>query len=398
MKAIIIGGGIGGLSTALALRRVGVHADVFEQAAELREVGSGLTVWAGAIRALEQLGIAERVLSQSSKTERFEVRTSTGRRLSTAPLFRLEPKLGVPAGVVIHRADLLRELASGLEESHVYCGARCVSIENGTDAVLARFADGRQASADFLVGADGLHSVVRSQLHGTSKPRYAGYTCWRGLAHLDVKDPPPGLGFETWGPGARFSVQHCGPGRIFWWASRNVSEGGVDSPAGRKADVRDIFRGWHSPIPEIIEATPGAGILRNDMLDRLPLKDWGRGRVTLLGDAAHPTTPNLGEGAGMAIEDAVCLAAILTEVRDVQAALRHYEQSRFPRTTAITKNSWRFGNIGQWENPFACWLRNRLTSWTPSAVSLRLIEARVNYALPQLPGSSGSPAAASVRF
>lgn len=139
MKAIIIGGGIGGLSAALALRRVGVHADVFEQAAELREVGSGLTVWAGAIRALEQLGIAERVLSQSSKTERFEVRTSTGRRLSTAPLFRLEPKLGVPAGVVIHRADLLRELASGLEENHVYCAARCVSIENGTDAVLARF-------------------------------------------------------------------------------------------------------------------------------------------------------------------------------------------------------------------------------------------------------------------
>jgi 2-polyprenyl-6-methoxyphenol hydroxylase-like FAD-dependent oxidoreductase len=276
MKAIIIGGGIGGLSTALALRRVGVHADVFEQAAELREVGSGLTVWAGAIPALEQLGVAERVLSKSSKTERFEVRTRTGRRLSTAPLFRLEPKPGVPAGVVVHRADLLRELASELGESRVYCSARCVSIENRTDGVLARFADGRQASADFLVGADGLHPVVRSQLHGTSKPRYAGYTCWRGLAHLDVKDPPPGLGIETWGPGARFSVQHCGPGRIFWWASRNVPEGGVDSPAGRKAGVRDFFRGWHSPIPDVIEATPGAGILRNDMLDRLPLKNWGR--------------------------------------------------------------------------------------------------------------------------
>lgn len=384
MKAIIIGGGIGGLSTALALRRVGVSAEVFEQATELREVGAGLTVWAGAIRALEQLGISERVLSQSTKTERFEVRTSTGRRLATAPLFRLEPKLGVPVGVLIHRADLLRELASGLDESHVYCGARCVSIENGNDAVLARFEDGRQASADLLVGADGLHSVVRSQLHGTSKPRYAGYTCWRGLAHLDVKDPPPGLGFETWGPGARFFVQHCGPGRVFWWASRNVSEGGVDSSAGRKVDVRNIFRRWHSPIPEIIEATPDTGILRNDMLDRLPLKNWGRGRVTLLGDAAHPTTPNLGEGAGMAIEDAVCLAAILNKVGDVQAALRRYEQLRYARTTAITKNSWRLGIIGQWENPLACWLRNWLTSRTPSTVSLRMMEARVDYALPKL--------------
>lgn len=160
----------------------------------------------------------------------------------------------------------------------------------------------------------------------------------------------------------------------------------MDSPAGRKADVRDIFKHWHSPIPEIIEATPGAGILRNDMLDRLPLKDWGRGRVTLLGDAAHPTTPNLGEGAGMAIEDAVCLAAILTQVRDVEAAVRHYEQVRYPRTTAITKDSWRLGIIGQWENPFACWLRNRLTSWTPNAVSLRLMEARVNHVPPTLQG------------
>ena len=140
--------------------------------------------------------------------------------------------------------------------------------------------------------------------------------------------------------------------------------------------------------PEIIEATPGAGILRNDMLDRLPLKDWGRDRVTLLGDAAHPTTPNLGEGAGMAIEDAVCLAAILTEVRDVPAALQHYEQLRYPRTAAITNDSWRLGIIGQWENPFACWMRNRMTRWMPNAVSLRLMETRVNYGLPQLRGSA----------
>jgi 2-polyprenyl-6-methoxyphenol hydroxylase-like FAD-dependent oxidoreductase len=386
MKAIIIGGGIGGLSAALALERVGIRCDVFEQAEELREVGAGLTVWANAIRALEQLGAAQQVLSLSSKMDRFEVRTSTGQIVSALSFFKLERKLGVPVGVVVHRADLLRELAAGLEKDRTHCGARCVAIENKADGVLARFADGREASADLLVGADGLHSVVRSQLHGPSKPRYAGYTCWRGVTKLEVNDPPPGLSFETWGPGARFSVHHCGPGRLFWYATRNLPEGGVDSIAGRKADVQGIFQTWHSPIPEVINATPGAEILRNDIVDRLPLAHWGRGRVTLLGDAAHPTTPNLGQGACQAIEDAVCLAESLVGGRDVETALRLYEQMREPRTTAITRDSWRFGSICQWENSFGCWLRNRLTCWTPSAVSLRLMENRVSYESPQLHG------------
>jgi 2-polyprenyl-6-methoxyphenol hydroxylase-like FAD-dependent oxidoreductase len=386
MKAIIVGGGIGGLSAALALERVGIRCDVFEQAGELREVGAGLTIWANAIRALEQLGVAHRVRSLSSKIDRFEGRTHAGRILSALSFLDLERKLGVPVGVVAHRADLLRVLAAGLDEGHIHCGARCASIESKPDGVLARFDNGREASADLLVGADGLHSIVRSQLHGVSKPRYAGYTCWRGVAHLAVKDPPAGLSFETWGPGARFAIHHCGPGRLFWYATRNVPEGGADSPAGRKADVRAFFRNWHSTIPEVVEATPDAEILRNDIVDRLPLKNWGRGRVTLLGDAAHPTTPNLGQGACQAIEDAVFLATDLAATRDIEAALRRYEQARFPRTAAITNDSWRLGRLCQWENPFGCWLRNRLTRWTPNAVSLRLMEARVNHVPPTLRG------------
>lgn len=386
MKAIIIGGGIGGLSAALALKRVGIRCDVFEQAEGLREVGAGLTVWANGIQALETLGVASRVRSLGSRIGRFEVRTHAGRTLSSLSFAALERKLGVPVGVIVHRADLLRELAAGLEEAHVHCNARCVSIESNAGGVLARFADGREAGADLLVGADGLHSVVRAQLHGISKPRYAGYTSWRGLAHLEVKDPLPDMSFETWGPGARFAVHHCGPGRLFWYASRNHPEGGVDSPAGRKADVQAIVQNWHSPIPEVIEATPGAGILRNDIVDRPPMANWGRGRVTLLGDAAHPMTPNLGQGACQAVEDAVSLAANLTATRDLETAMRHYEQERYPRTTAITNDSWRLGSLCQWENPLGCWVRNWLTRWIPGAVSLRLMEARVNHVPPGLRG------------
>ena len=384
MKAIIIGGGIGGLSAALALRRVGVQSEVFEQAQELREIGAGVGLWANAIRALETLGVARRVISLGSRMDRFECRTSTGQVLSAVSFLNLERKLGVPVGVIVHRADLLRELAAGLDKGGIHCDARCVSIENKSDEVIARFADGREVSGDLLVGADGLHSVVRAQLHGAAMPRYAGYTCWRGLAEIEVKDPAPGLSFETWGPGARFSIHHCGRGRLFWYATRNVPEGGVDSSAGRKADVQNLFQAWHSPISEVIGATPTAAILRNDIVDRIPSARWGQGRVTLLGDAAHPTTPNLGQGACQAIEDAVFLAASLADNPDVNLALRSYERARYPRTTAITKDSWRYGNVSQWENPFGSWLRNRLTGWTPNALSLRLMENRVSYELPQL--------------
>jgi FAD-dependent urate hydroxylase len=384
MKAIIIGGGIGGLSAALALGRVDVRCDVFEQAEDLREVGAGLTAWANAIRALDQLGVAQRLLPLVSKVDRFEIRTSAGQTLSTISFFNLERKLGVPACVVVHRADLLRELASRLEKGRTHCGARCVAIENNADGVLARFADGREASADLLVGADGLHSVVRSQLHGPSKPRYAGYVCWRGRAHLEVKSLPPEMSFETWGPGARFAVHHCGPGRLFWYATRNLPEAGVCLLAARKADVQNHFQTWPSPIPEVIEATPGTEILRNDVVDRIPLVKWGLSRVTLLGDAAHPTTPNLGQGACQAIEDAVCLADGLAGCDRVEPALRHYEQPRQARTAAITKDSWRVGSLGQWENSFGCALRNSLTRWVPNAVSLRWIENIVSHESPRL--------------
>ena len=161
----------------------------------------------------------------------------------------------------------------------------------------------------------------------------------------------------------------------------------MDSPAGRKADVQALFRNWHAPIPEVVEATPAPEILRNDIADRPPLANWGRGRVTLLGDAAHPTTPNLGQGACQAIEDAVCLAADLAGTRDLETALRQYERARYSRTAAITTESWRLGNLCQWENPIGCWLRNRLTSWTPGALSLRLMEARINHVPPTLEGS-----------
>jgi len=278
--------------------------------------------------------------------------------------------MGVPGSFCVHRADLLRELARMSDPRAVQCGARCCEICDEGSHVVARFEDGREACADFLVGADGLHSVVRRHLRGESPPRYAGYTCWRALAERTMADLPKGVSFESWGKGARFSAHHCGRGRTFWYATLNSLQNRPDHPAGRKAEVLRCFRNWHDPICELITATDESAILRNDIVDRPPVSSWGRGRITLVGDAAHPTTPNLGQGACLAIEDAVVLTEFARKAVDAETALRRYERKRQPRTAMIANQSWRLGSVCQIENSFAIALRNFGARMFPEQISL----------------------------
>jgi len=196
------------------------------------------------------------------------------------PFAELKRRLGATVNICVHRGELLEQLAGLVDPQRIHCGARCVGFDQDDAGVKVRFADGREERGDLVVGADGLHSVVRALLHGESKPRYAGYTCWRGLARFAHKALPTDLAFEVWGPGKRFSIHHCGHGRIFWYGTKNTLEGTADAPDGRKAEALQCFRNWMSPIPEVIEATE-EGILRNDIVDRRPINSWGRGRVTL---------------------------------------------------------------------------------------------------------------------
>jgi 2-polyprenyl-6-methoxyphenol hydroxylase-like FAD-dependent oxidoreductase len=384
MKVIIIGGGIGGLSAAIALERVGVETVVFEQADRLREIGAGLTLWVNASKALGKLGAAGGLLACGSAVARFEVRDWRGNVLAVTPFALLEKNLGGTVSICVHRGEFLEQLAGLIDPDRIRCGIRCIGFDADDAGVTVRFANGREERGDVLVGSDGLYSVVRALLHGESKPRYAGYTCWRGLARFEHEGLPPDLGFEVWGRGKRFAVHHCGKGRMFWWDTKNTPEGMADAPGGRKAEALDCFRDWFSPIPELIEATQD-GILRNDTVERKPIKSWGKGRVTLLGDAAHPTTPNLGQGACQAIEDAVTLARCLGRGGDAQGALRSYEDGRVPRTTAITNQSLRLGILGQMENPLACALRDAITRIVPTAVSVRFMESILRHDAPDLP-------------
>lgn len=180
---------------------------------------------------------------------------------------------------------------------------------------------------------------------------------------------------EAWGPGRRFGMVPIERGRVYWFATLNTPPGGRDEPRQARSTLLRLFGDWHLPIAALLEATPEEAILRNDILHRMPVRTWGTGRVTLLGDAAHPMTPNLGQGACQAIEDAVVLANCLRDAADPIQALRHYETRRIPRANGFVLGSLRLGRIAQWESGAARW-RNRLFALTPAdAMRRRLVRS-----------------------
>jgi 2-polyprenyl-6-methoxyphenol hydroxylase-like FAD-dependent oxidoreductase len=356
-RVLIIGGGIGGLAAALALHRIGVRASVFERAPEIREVGAALTLWSNAVKALRQLGVGEKVVALSSTLEHNKTITPEGKVLSEQDMAGLAHEAGAPC-IVAHRADLQRTLLEALPPEEVHTGRACIGVEQTADAVVARFADGREERGDLLIGADGIRSVVRECLLGKSEPRYAGYTCWRGIAHFTDPALPPGHGYFLLGRGTQMGLFPCGPGRVYWFVTRNAPHGSLDREGPHRNKVLASFPVWPDVFRKAIEATDEPAILPGDIVDRDPSPVWGQGRVTLLGDAIHATTPNLGQGACQALEDAVVLAHCLRTTTDPIPALRRYEDLRRDRTAMVTQESRSLGKVFQAENRLLVWLRN----------------------------------------
>jgi 2-polyprenyl-6-methoxyphenol hydroxylase-like FAD-dependent oxidoreductase len=220
--------------------------------------------------------------------------------------------------------------------------------------------------------------VVREQLLGPSLPRYAGSTCYRGVTTFKHPALRPGLMVEMEGAGLRFGMMHLTGERVYWFAAVKAPPAGVDPADGRRAEVLRRFRGWAEPVEALVQATEEAAILRNDLYDREPVPRWGEGRVTLLGDAAHPTTPNQGQGACLAIEDAVVLGRCLKDEPDLAAGLRRYEMERLDRTARIVKESWLTGVVAGWDNPLVVGLRDMLMRHT-TPLLLRRFEETLGY-------------------
>jgi 2-polyprenyl-6-methoxyphenol hydroxylase-like FAD-dependent oxidoreductase len=222
-------------------------------------------------------------------------------------------------------------------------------------------------------------SGKRSHVFGTASPRYAGHTAWRGIAHLRPRQYYEQVATEAWGSGRLFGLFPLTQDRMYWYAAFTTPEGMHDKAHGRKQELLELFQTCHEPVASLIEATDECAILHNDIYDRPPLPNWSRGRVTLLGDAAHPMTPNMGQGANQAIEDAVVLAACFGAENDVNAALHAYEARRLKRTARMVQQSMRIGQVAHLQQPLAVNARNTLFKMMPTALLLKQLEWVLNY-------------------
>ncbi|VTR97940.1 FAD-dependent monooxygenase [Tuwongella immobilis] len=382
--AIVLGGGIGGLAAAIALRRIGWQANVYERAPEIREVGAGLTLWCNAMQAIDRLGLMEPVLARASILSRGETRTAAGRLIMHNDLAGYEQWTGYPT-VGVHRAELQKTLAEALPAESIHTDCQGTQIEQSATGVTVRFANGRTATGDVLIGADGIRSVVRQTLADPGPLRYAGYAAWRGItSRLPDSQKPDEVRFAV-GKGTQMGILPCGPGRVYWFITRNGPAGGEDPPGGHREAILQSFADWHPDFRGVIEGTPESTIIRGDILDRPPSDFWGKDRISLLGDAIHATTPNLGQGACMALEDAVVLADRLRHAEHPIAGLRDYENARKARTAFIVKQSWMMGKVLQLDTGWLCWLRDRISaSKAGQRQSDRLLRKLVQVQLPVL--------------
>lgn len=326
---IIVGAGIGGLAVASGLRAAGWQVTVLEQAPEITEVGAGLSLWPNALQALEALGLDQPVRAAGVPA----VSRGTFRDPDGTFLRRVRrDDIGVH---VVHRADLLRILQDAATDDVVRVDARVTSLVETAEGVHVTYrsaAGEQELTADLVVGADGLNSVVRQGIWPEAVPRFRRRTVWRGLT--DTLETPVGEGSITLSPDAQFGLMPMPGGGCYWFLTADEQQPDLRYP-DELAEVRRRVGDWHQPIPEVLAATEAGAAMHHDIFDLDPLPTFVRGRRVLIGDAAHAMTPELGQGACQALEDAAALTRLISDDPDLAAALAGYDDLRRPRAQQI---------------------------------------------------------------
>jgi salicylate hydroxylase len=341
LRVAIVGGGIGGLFAACALLQRGVRASVYEQAPALGEIGAGVLLTPNSVRHLERIGVGDAV-------ERWGARIGPGSSYCRQDGTEVAPVLttdsaGWSAVFGMHRADLLGLLADRLPEGAVNTGHRCTGFDQDGDVARVRFANGASAEADVVVAADGIHSVLREHVAEPSPPVPSGSVAYRGLVAQERIPAWPTEAWRMWmGEGKHFLVFPVRAGRLLNYVGFVPTDERMReswSAPGDPAALAREFAGWDARVEALLAEVDTT--FRWGLYDREPLPEWTRGRLTLLGDAAHPMLPHLGQGANQSIEDGMALAAILGDAGRERApeALTAYERLRRERTIAIQRGS-----------------------------------------------------------
>lgn len=364
----IIGGGIAGLTLAICLKTSEYSCHVFEKNAEFKEVGAAISVFPNALRVFQELGFVDELVTAGGELRQVFLKTDRGEVLAqSAPTYDL-PTL------CMHRADfhtiLLKHAGAYLHPNHEV--RALTNLPSGQ--VEIAFTNGTRQVFDAVIGADGIHSRVRQFVIGDGEPLFRGYNIWRGVVDSNFDS---GYGSETYGKGKRVGIVPIRKGRYGWWATCNESFMESDEPEGTRAKLQRLFGDWHHPIPELMSKTEH--IIKNSLTDRISVRGWTKGNVTLLGDAAHPTTPNLGQGGCIAVEGAYLLAKAIGHYGLTRQAFERYEAVQFPRAKSVVDASLRMGRMGQLENGAAIFFRNLVFKLTPSSVALRMIDQFFSY-------------------
>lgn len=377
----IVGAGIAGLTAAIAIRkyRPDWKIEIFESSHELKPVGAGLGLGANAVSALNELGIKEDVIAVSQIMEHFDILEENGRLISRIDNMAINQELGTVSHFAVHRADLHEVLLNQLDGVNIILNKRLSSFTENKEGIELHFTDGTKVQKAYIIASDGIHSIFRKTLLPPGEVRFAGYTCWRGVASFDkgsdqIWSKQSGA-IESWGNGKRFGIVPLPNRRIYWFCTINAPKSKDPKFAAyTQNDLIETFSSFHKPVVDVIKATEADKILWNDIIDFPPIDKFAFDRIVLLGDSAHATTPNMGQGACQAIEGAVILGKCLAANSDPIEAFREYEARRLKRTAAIVKTSWTLGKVGQWSNPLAIKIRNGLMRLVPASQNVKQVK------------------------
>lgn len=363
----IIGAGIGGLTMGLIMKQKEIPFVLYESTAKIKPVGAGIVMANNAMQIFRKAGIHQKIENAGQKVTTMKITDERLRSISTIQLSGYESKYGVH-NVAIHRANLQNILAQEIGPENIQLSKRLSSITKEEQYVLC-FEDGTSALSESIIAADGIRSTVRNQLFHTGTIRDTKQICWRGVCSGKLTEKYHHEAYEAWGKGKRFGFVKINEEQIYWYAVVNSSLIQSENTA-----LTDIFGEFHSDITDFIAQTPVSSVYQSPIIDLKPVSQWVSGNACLIGDAAHATTPNMGQGACQAIEDAYVLGELLGKGLSIKDSFIQYQQMRLKKAHTIVNNSWMLGKIAHLENSIGVKIRNTLMKITPPSANYKQLD------------------------
>ncbi len=365
----IIGAGIGGLTTAIALEQKGFKTRIFEQAETIKPIGSGIILANNAMQVYTKLGFNKIIEEKGNPISSINITKPNLKPLSKANLTFFEKKYNTKNSA-IHRGTLQQILIDQLKTSEIVLNHKLKDITKNKNAYQLNFENDKTYNASIIIGADGINSVVRSSIFPKNSIRYANQICWRGVTTYNLPNTLKNELNEAWGKNERFGFVQISENKVYWYALKSFAKHKNELEHN---NIKNYFTSYTEVIKDLIDKTPVKTINTAEITDLKPTSNWYKNKICLLGDAAHATTPNMGQGAGQAIEDALVIAECLSKY-ETSKAFETFQKLRLPKAHKVVKTSWTIGKLAHQSNPVIIALRNSMLKLTHSFMNRKNYE------------------------